>query len=135
MLARLMTNGESSSTGAFAITRHADTEIAYTGRYWNLHEKGLCRCICRGNARFSSDTKFDSRTSWPSFWAPIAPENIRITRDISFAMVRRAVPCTECDAYFGHVFDDGPEPTHVRYCANLGSLRFVAQKIPAEPSR
>jgi peptide-methionine (R)-S-oxide reductase len=116
------------TSGAFDITRHADTEIAYTGKYWNLHDKGLYRCICCENALFSSETKFDSGTGWPSFWAPIAPENVRSTRDISLGMVRTAVSCTECDAHLGHVFEDGPEPTHLRYCMNSASLRFVARK-------
>jgi peptide-methionine (R)-S-oxide reductase len=114
--------------GAFDITRHADTEIAYSGRYWNLHDKGLYRCICCDNALFSSETKFESGTGWPSFWAPITPENIRSTRDSTYGMVRTAVSCTECDAHLGHVFDDGPEPTHLRYCMNSASLRFVARK-------
>jgi len=114
------------SPGSFDITRHAATEIAYTGNYWNLHEKGLYRCICCENALFSSETKFDSGTGWPSFWAPIAPENIRTKRDTTFGMVRTSVSCTECAAHLGHIFDDGPEPTHLRYCMNSASLRFVA---------
>jgi peptide-methionine (R)-S-oxide reductase len=116
------------TANAFDITRHADTEFAYSGKYWKLHDKGLYRCICCDNALFSSETKFDSGTGWPSFWQPIATENVRSTRDISLGMVRTAVSCTECDAHLGHVFDDGPEPTHLRYCMNSASLRFVAQK-------
>ena len=113
---------------AFDITRRADTELAYSGKYWNLHDKGLYRCICCDNALFSSDTKFDSGTGWPSFWQPIAQENVTSSRDISLGIVRTAVSCTECDAHLGHVFDDGPRPTHLRYCMNSASLRFVARK-------
>jgi peptide-methionine (R)-S-oxide reductase len=111
--------------GAFDITRNADTEIAFTGQYWNQREKGIYRCICCGNALFDSSTKFDSGTGWPSFWAPIASENVTEIRDTTFGMVRTAVSCTECDAHLGHVFDDGPEPTGLRYCMNSASLRFV----------
>ena len=114
-------------SGVFDITRRADTEFAFSGKYWNLHDKGIYRCICCDNALFSSDTKFDSGTGWPSFWAPIAEENVREIRDTTFGMLRTAVACTECDSHLGHVFDDGPEPTHLRYCMNSASLRFVAK--------
>lgn len=110
---------------AFDITRHADTELPYSGQYWNLHEKGLFRCICCDNALFSSETKFDSGTGWPSFWQPIAAENVRTARDLGYGMIRDAVSCTLCDAHLGHVFDDGPRPTGLRYCMNSASLRFV----------
>jgi peptide-methionine (R)-S-oxide reductase len=112
-------------SGAFEITRHADTEFAYSGRYWNLHDKGIYRCICCDNALFTSATKFDSGTGWPSFWEPIAKENVREIHDRSLGMERVAVACTECDAHLGHVFDDGPRPTGLRYCMNSASLRFV----------
>lgn len=113
------------SANAFDITRRADTEIAFSGQYWNLHDKGIYRCICCDNALFDSATKFESGTGWPSFWAPIAKENVTEIRDTKLGMIRTAVACTECDGHLGHVFDDGPEPTHLRYCMNSASLRFV----------
>ena len=113
--------------GVFDITRNADTEIAFSGKYWNLHDKGIYRCICCDNALFDSATKFESGTGWPSFWASIAAENVPEIRDTTFGIVRTAVACTECDAHLGHVFDDGPEPTRLRYCMNSASLRFVKQ--------
>jgi peptide-methionine (R)-S-oxide reductase len=111
----------------FDITRRADTEFAYSGKYWNLHDKGLYRCICCDNALFSSDTKFDSGTGWPSFWQPLAPENVTNSTDNTLGMTRTAVSCTLCDSHLGHVFDDGPKPTGLRYCINSLSLKFVKQ--------
>jgi peptide-methionine (R)-S-oxide reductase len=113
------------SKTSYWVTRHADTERPFTGAYWNLEERGIFRCIGCGLALFDSKTKFDSGTGWPSFWQPIAEENIVKTVDGSLMEVRTAASCRLCDAHLGHVFDDGPPPTGLRYCMNSASLRFV----------
>ena len=109
----------------FSVTRHADTEQAFTGVYWNNHADGLYRCICCDTALFDSRTKFESGTGWPSFWQPIAAINVVQQHDTSFFMDRTAIACKRCDAHLGHVFDDGPKPTGLRYCMNSASLKFV----------
>jgi peptide-methionine (R)-S-oxide reductase len=109
----------------YYVTRQDGTDTAFSGTYHEMHASGLFRCICCGDALFSSDTKFDSGTGWPSFWAPVAPENVRTRSDRSMLIERTEVHCTRCDAHLGHLFNDGPEPTYQRYCMNESSLRFV----------
>ena len=112
----------------FQIARQAGTERPGTGKYADNHADGLYHCICCDTVLFDSKTKFESGTGWPSFWQPIAKENVRSQRDTSLGMVRDEVQCTRCDAHLGHVFDDGPPPTHLRYCMNSGSLNFFPRR-------
>jgi peptide-methionine (R)-S-oxide reductase len=109
----------------FYVTRHAQTDPSFSGTYFRMHQAGLFRCICCGTALFSSEAKYDSGTGWPSFWAPIALENLR-REEGSSLYIGIEVMCRACDAHLGHIFDDGPAPTHLRYCINESSLKFVA---------
>jgi peptide-methionine (R)-S-oxide reductase len=109
----------------YGVTRADGTERAFTGDSWNLHADGLYRCVGCDTALFDSTTKFESGTGWPSFWQPISRRHVAEKRDSSFGMVRTAVACARCDGHLGHVFEDGPRPTGLRYCMNSASLRFV----------